>query len=493
MNTRPGGLFTRAFLHCQHSCIMNTRLRLTLISGACVALMTGAPVHAAGVSKSATALTAREQALMERMAQLSAEMDALKAEVQSLKQAQMASATAVAPTPAEPLKSTSVAPDVAVDNEPEATPSAQAATVLTGYGEINYNRYRYRTADASSGQMVSQDQADLRRFVFGIQHRFDARTKLVTEVEVEHSVASASDAGEVAVEQAYVERQLNDQWSARMGLFVMPAGLLNENHEPTAYYGVERNFVETAIIPSTWREGGVQLVGVLDNGLTVQGGVSTGFNLSEWTANDAGFAAEAKASPLGASHQELAQAAAHDLAVFGAVNWRGIPGLLLGGSYFAGNAGQGQATTAGNGLRVTLWDLHARYSIADWDLSALYARGTIGGTSSFNASGSTVCTGANCAPVPRLFDGGYIQAAYKVGAWGDLSLSPFVRLERFNTAKAFADSGAGLTQEPASTEQVWTLGANLNVGQGVVLKADVQRFKENKQRDRLDLGLGWSF
>ena len=51
----------------------------------------------------------------------------------------------------------------------------------------------------------------------------------------------------------------------------MPLGLLNENHEPTAFYGVERNFVETAIIPSTWREGGVQVVGNFDNGLTRAG------------------------------------------------------------------------------------------------------------------------------------------------------------------------------------------------------------------------------
>src|SRR5438874_6846832 len=34
--------------------------------------------------------------------------------------------------------------------------------------------------------------------------------------------------------------------SLRAGLFLMPVGLLNETHEPTAYYGVERNFVETA-------------------------------------------------------------------------------------------------------------------------------------------------------------------------------------------------------------------------------------------------------
>ena len=42
----------------------------------------------------------------------------------------------------------------------------------------------------------------------------------------------------------------------RGGLFLMPFGLLNEHHEPTIFYGVQRNFVETVIIPSTWREGG---------------------------------------------------------------------------------------------------------------------------------------------------------------------------------------------------------------------------------------------
>ena len=69
--------------------------------------------------------------------------------------------------------------------------------------------------------------------------------KIVAELEVEHSVSSAGDPGEVAIEQAYVERQLNATYALRAGLFLMPIGLLNENHEPTAFYGVERNFVET--------------------------------------------------------------------------------------------------------------------------------------------------------------------------------------------------------------------------------------------------------
>jgi len=76
---------------------------------------------------------------------------------------------------------------------------------------------------------------------------------------------------------------------------------------------VERNFVENAIIPTTWREGGFQVVGELGSGLTLQGGITTGFNLNKWDATST----EGQESPLGSIHQELALASARDLSVFG--------------------------------------------------------------------------------------------------------------------------------------------------------------------------------
>ena len=328
----------------------------------------------------------------------------------------------------------------------------------------------------------SQDtQADVRRFVLGLQHRLDDKTKVVGEIEIEHAVASADDPGEVEIEQAYVERQLNADWAVRGGLFLVPLGLLNENHEPTAYYGVERNFVETAIIPTTWREGGVQFAGAVGEGLTLQAGLSTGFNLNKWDATST----EGQESPLGAIHQELALAQAKDIAVFGALNWRGIPGLQLGGGVFTGGATQGQAATS---ARVTLWETHARWTPGRWDLSALYARGDISHTAELNAPlvGGT-------SLIPKSFDGGYLQAAYKVWSQGDYAISPFVRWERFNTAKSYADLGAGLTPAPLTAERVWTAGANFAIGSGFVVKADVQRFQRDSANDRFDLGLGWSF
>jgi hypothetical protein len=364
------------------------------------------------------------------------------------------------------------APAVAAEPQPAREP----ATVLTSYGEVNFNHY---------SKDSSRDQADLRRFVLGLQHRFDDKTKLVAELEWEHAVTSAEDKGEVEVEQAFVERQFTPDWAGRAGLFLIPVGLLNENHEPTAYYGVERNFVETRIIPSTWREGGVQAVGTLGNGLTVQAGMSTGFNLNNW---DFTSDSEGRESPLGSVHQELSQAASRDIAFFSAVNWRGVPGLQLGGSVFTGNSSHGSTTRPR--VNVTLWDLHARYTPGAWDLSALVSQGYFSNTAAFNQVPEAV--GADTL-LPSRFGGWYVQGAYKVWRSGDYLLTPFVRYERFNTASAFADIGAGLTPAAQKAESVWTAGLNFNLTEGVVLKADYQTFHEASDDKRLNLGLGWSF
>ena len=411
----------------------------------------------------AFAQTATEAELARKLDQLATELAAMKAQLAQIQQQRAAAppqtAPAATPAPASTPAATAPAP-------------AEPATVLSSYGELNYNRPRRASENT---------QADVRRFVLGFQHRFDGKTKLVTELEVEHAVTSASDPGEVAMEQAYVEHQLSPAWAARGGLFLVPMGLLNESHEPNAFYGVERNFVETAIIPSTWREGGLQFVGNFDNGLTLQTGISTGFDLTKWDA----ASTEGAESPLAAVHQEMALAKARDLSVFGALNWRGVPGLQLGGALFTGGATHGLSAAS---ARVTLWDVHARWTPGRWDLSALYTRGSISNTAALN----TPLVG-NPTLIPKSFDGSYVQAAYKLWSAEDYALTPFMRWEQFNTARSFADLGPGLTPDAARTERVVTLGANFQVTPGVVVKADVQRFRENTASNRLNLGLGWSF
>lgn len=411
---------------------------------------------------SAQAQTATEAELARKLDQLATELAAVKAQLLQLQQ-QRPAQPAAAPAP----QSTMAAPVAAAE-----APRSEPATVLTSYGEISYNRPTKASQNA---------QADIRRFVLGYQHRFDDKTKVVTELEVEHAVSSASDPGEVEVEQAFIEHQINPTLALRAGLFLMPVGLLNENHEPTAFYGVERNFVETAIIPSTWRDGGIQLVGAFDNGLTLQGGLTTSFDLTKWDATST----EGRKSPLRSIHQEMALAKSHDVAMFGAANWRGIPGLLLGGSLFSGQASQAQAVTKS---RITLWDVHARWTPGRWDFSSVYTRGSISNTAALNAP-----LVGNVTLIPKSFDGFYVQGAYKLWSSEDYALLPFVRWERFNTAKSYADLGAGLTPDAARNERVVTVGANFRLSQNVVFKADYQRFREAAESNRYNLGVGWNF
>jgi hypothetical protein len=365
--------------------------------------------------------------------------------------------------------------DVKEQMEQKSSLAASNDTTIGGYGELNYN---HPVHDSSASQ------ADVRRAVITFGHRFDDQTRMYGEFEFEHAVVSADDAGEAEVEQLYVEHQLDNHYGFRGGLMLMPFGLINEHHEPTAYYGVERNVVETAIIPSTWREGGIAFYGNTEGGFDWNVGATTGFNLSKWDSTSD----EGRESPLASIHQELQLARARDIAFYASGNYRGVPGLLVGAAAFTGKAGQGAADFAAGAARVTLWDVHARWQPGPFDLSAVYAHGTISDTEDLNLTFI-----GNPTPVPKSFYGGYLQGAWHAWSGGEKSLTPFLRYERVNTAASFEPVPLGLGVPTGPTETIWTAGANFNLGSSVVFKIDYQKFDKNRDSDRFDLGLGYQF
>jgi hypothetical protein len=420
-------------------------------------------------SISAVNAHADDAALHAEIDALRAEIAQLKAEVRHIEGERTANVTAPsAPAP------------VSVSSAPAPQPAAvtASATTLWGYGEMNYNHPTARAADA---------QADLRRAVIGFSHSFDDATHVYGELEWEHAVASAGDAGETEVEQLYIEHALAPTYGVRAGLMLVPLGLLNEHHEPTQYYGVERNFVETAIIPSTWREGGLALYGNTDFGLGWNAGIGTGPDLGKWDSGSN----EGRESPLGSIHQELQLARARDPSLFVALNWSAIPGLNVGGGAFTGKIGQG-ADFAGKDARLLLGEVHARWQTGPFDFSALYARGTISDTQALNLTFLGQPT-----PVPKEFWGGYAQGAWRAAAWGESSFVPFVRYEAFNTAAQYASQPQGLGALPQPTERVWTAGVSYYLNPNVVFKADYRRFNRDDEElgygNRFDLGIGFQF
>ena len=354
---------------------------------------------------------------------------------------------------------------------------ASGGTNIVGYGEVGYGKFR------QSGNAT----ADLQRFVFGFNHRFDERLTLHSEVEFEHAIVSKDDHGEAEIEQAWLNCKMSDAVNLKGGLFLIPLGILNETHEPPSYYGVMRNQVETRIIPTTWRELGAGVHGIVGEGIRYDVGITTNFDSGKLDDPTTG---------IRSAHQEGQLANARNLAVYGALNYR-RPGLLVGGGVFTGDTGQNGASNPalrGVSARLTLWDVHAQYRVAGLDLQALYAAGSLGDSDKLNAAilANATANGTTPFAAPKTIRGGFVQAAYHSYKRGNFDVAPFVRYERIDI-KQQEDPANGQLQDPNNIERIKTFGVNFWVHPQVVLKADVQRYAIDKSQDRLDLGLGFMF
>jgi hypothetical protein len=133
---------------------------------------------------------------------------------------------------------------------------SKSSTTIGGYGDAFYQR----------NSRLGTAKMDLERFVLFTGHKFNDKISVFSELEVEDAkVTGGESGGEVSIEQAYLKFNLNANQYLVAGLFLPRIGILNENHLPNTFNGNERNYVETFIIPATWRELGVGLYGNLNS------------------------------------------------------------------------------------------------------------------------------------------------------------------------------------------------------------------------------------
>jgi hypothetical protein len=329
---------------------------------------------------------------------------------------------------------------------------------LAGYGELTYENFKGTKDDGTpSGK---RDQADFLRSVIYLGYKFSDRVIFNSELEFEH--ASTGKGGEASVEFAHLDFLLHPAANLRMGMVLIPMGWVNEQHEPVTFHGVLRPDVERFILPTTWRENGVGVFGEPLPGLDYRFYVTAGLKAS-------GFSA---AEGVRGGRQSGARSLAEDLAFTGRLDYKGVPGLTLGASFFAGNSGQGDQV-GGQTLEapVTLWDLHAQWRWRGIDLRALYAEGCVGEADRVNLLKGV--TGK--ASVGSRMKGWYLQGAYDVlplfRPRTTHALSPFVRYEQLNTQAAVP---AGYQADPANDRQVWTMGLTYKPIPNVAVKFDYQ-------------------
>jgi len=388
----------------------------------------------------------------------------LQQEVQTLKSqlgAQKAEPAPPATAAAEPVAS------------PVMTEAAVSKVKLGGYGELHYNNLDNET----SGK--DKKEIDLHRFVLFAGYDFSDDVRFVSEIEIEHLLVKDTDVtcaegdtpadgiqgdecgkasttkGELELEQAYLEFDLSEQQRLKAGVFLIPVGILNEIHEPTTFYGVERNPVENQIIPTTWWEGGVALGGLFGaTGLSYDVAVHSG--LSVPTSGGDAF-------KIRNGRKKVSEAPAHDLAYTARLQYAGVPGLKFGGSVqYQEDVTQ---NTDKSTVEAVLTELHALAQYGPVSARALWAKWDLK------------------SPAAELAD-----RDEQEGYYGELAFKALAKLGVFGRYAAWDNGGTGDTEIRQQN-----YGVNYWPVDGVVIKADYQLQSGADDFDGFNLGLGYHF
>ena len=327
---------------------------------------------------------------------------------------------------------------------------ASSKTSIGGYGEMHYNNLN------GEGGASDKKEIDFHRFVMFFGHEFSKTVRFWSELEVEHSIAGDGKVGEIELEQAYVEVDLNQKHKTRFGMTLIPVGIMNETHEPPVFYGTERNPVEKNIIPATWWAGGVSMLGELAPGWSYEVAVHEGLNTTA-----------AKSYKPRDGRQKTGKAQADNLAYTGRIKWTGVAGVEIAATVQQQtDITQGNDVTAGS---ANLFELHGIYNKGPFTLKALYAQWDLDGTGPQSIGADEQ-------------SGWYVEPSYKIN-------EKFGVFARYNSY----DNAAG--DSAASEKQQTDIGFNWWVDPSVVVKLDYQTQDndDGENQNGFNLAMGYMF
>jgi hypothetical protein len=341
---------------------------------------------------------------------------------------------------------------------------------ISGYMEMHMNR-------PDDGPAV----LDFHRFVLLFNHGFSDRIRFVGELEVEHAfVEGLEEAGELELEQAYLDFLISRPFNVRAGMVLVPIGIINERHEPPVFHGVERPFVDTVIVPSTWFEVGAGIHGEVGEGIRYRGYVLAPLNALEFSADEG----------IRGGRQKGSEANVRNAAFAGRVEYFGIRGLQLGASAWRGESG-----FAVPRLDTKVWiaEADARYRAGRAELRAQYAHVGIGDAARLNeAIERTTGVSPNVA---RQLRGFYLEGAYTVWNGGPArDVAVFTRYENVDTQFRMP---SGFIPLEEFDRTAWVVGATYYPDPDVAVKVDYTTLRSRSGFVRLprsfNVGIGWWF
>ncbi len=344
---------------------------------------------------------------------------------------------------------------------------------ISGYMEMHLNA----PLDRADGDAT----LDFHRFVLLFSHSFSDRLRFVGELELEHAfVEGLEEAGEVELEQAYIDVLIKPAFNLRAGMVLVPVGIINERHEPPVFHGVERSFVDTVIIPTTWFDAGAGVHGRIGSSVAYRAYVMAPLDATEFSADEG----------LRGGIQKGSRANVRNAAVTGRVEYTRVPGLTVGVSGWRGDTGFNLPRLDPS---VGVVELDARFRRRGFEARGQFARVFIGDAGRLNDA-LTLLIGVS-PNLARQLQGYYLEASrlFPLPHWGH-EVAVFGRFEDFDTQFRMPE---GHEPIPDFNRQAWTVGASYYLDPDVAVKFDYTHQQSESTIRRsprtINVGLGWWF
>jgi hypothetical protein len=355
--------------------------------------------------------------------------------------------------------------------EAEPADSAGGRTgPISGYMDFHFNK-----VENQNGLL------DFHRFVLLFNHSFTPRIRFVGELELEHAfVEGLEEAGELELEQAYLDFLLSRRFNIRAGMLLVPLGIINERHEPPVFNGVERPFVDTVIIPTTWFEVGAGIHGELGRGFRYRAFALAPLDAVEFSADEG----------IREGRQKGAEANVRNFAFTGRVEYVGVPDLTVGGGYWTGESSF-SAPRLDTTVRVA--EVDGRYQRGRLELRGQFAQVGISDAGELN---DAIQRQTGVSPnVAKTLRGFYGEAAYRVwDAGSPRDLVGFVRYENFDTQYRMP---GGFLPLKEFDRDAWIVGATYYPDPDIAVKVDYVFLRNQSSVVRapksFNIGLGWWF
>lgn len=353
------------------------------------------------------------------------------------------------------------------------------------YGEILYQHMNYgpdRVKDPTGAQTDNRSLIALPRSIFAFDYKFRDDIVLSTEIEFEYGgTGSAMEleyeeggeyemeiekGGEVVLEQFHITKRFAPWLNVRAGHIIVPVGITNAHHEPIFFFGTTRPEGEMTILPCTWHETGISILGYLPKFkyelMLVNGLDPNAFSDIHWIreGKQGIFESSVMTSP----------------AVAGRLEYTGVKGLRLGVSGYFNNTSKNASKpekTSTIKAPVSIGTFDLQYLHKNMAVRANFVYGSLGDASELSKinkriSKNTTFSRTNVAKNAMTYA---VEAGYNVLSFFRTKekLLPFVRYEYYNSAEKV---DAGMDEMPINRREVWTIGLNYRLLPNMILKAD---------------------